>query len=93
MMWGLLIIALPLLASGDEVRCGDVTCSNLQHCCVENGSAACCSKSSTAAIGTVLLVIVVVCLVSAGVGICLYLKNKVHKDTLYTVDDLSLIHI
>ena len=33
-----------------------------------------------------------VCLVMTIVGICLYLKNKVHKDTVYSVDDIESLH-
>lgn len=72
-----------------DVKCGNIMCSNLQYCC---GESSCCVKSSSAAIGVVIAVVFAVCLVATGVGICLFLKNKVHKDNLYTVDDLESMY-
>ncbi|XP_063688742.1 uncharacterized protein LOC134821858 [Bolinopsis microptera] len=80
------LLLLPAVTLGDVV-CGGVTCSNIQTCCADQE--ACCMKSSTSSLAAIVGVMFVVCLTATGLGICLYFKKRVHRDTAYTTDDIE----
>lgn len=92
-MYKLLICTVLLISSVSTgsaetpVTCGIephlITCAPNQQCCGND----CCKQGGP--VGAIFGVVVGVCLVMTIVGICLYLKNKVHQDTVYTVDDIE----
>jgi len=86
----LLVSSVSTSSAQTPVTCGVepsvITCPANQQCCGDS----CCNKSPPVA--GIFVALVAVCMVMTIVGICLYLKNKVHKDTVYTVDDLESLH-
>jgi len=86
----LLVGSVASTSAQTPVTCGAepsiITCPANQQCCGDS----CCNKSPPVA--GIFVALVAVCLVMTIVGICLYLKNKVHKDTVYTVDDIESLH-
>eukprot|EP00116_Pleurobrachia_bachei_P011044 sb/3471306/ len=84
-----LLPALLLLCSAEDGSiCNDYECPTLQKCCDEG----CCIRRSTTVILSIAISMVALSFVAGFVGICLYLKNKVHKDSPYTVDDLESMY-
>jgi len=86
----LLVSSVSTSSAQTPVTCGVepsvITCPANQQCCGDS----CCNKSPPVA--GIFVALVAVCMVMTIVGICLYLKNKVHKDTVYTVDDIESLH-
>lgn len=88
-MSGFAVLVLLLFPIGvtSDVVCGNMVCSNLQKCCDDQVS--CCVGSSTTSLGAAVAVIFVVCATATGLGICLYFKKRVHRDTSYTPEDIE----
>lgn len=86
----LLVSSVASASAQTPVTCGAkpllITCPANQQCCGDS----CCNKSPPVA--GIFVALVGVCFVMTIVGICLYLKNKVHKDTVYSVDDIESLH-
>lgn len=75
-----------------DIICEETTCASYQQCCTENGQTSCCAKSTTATLSIVAGVLFAIVLSATGVGICLYFKKRVHKDTPYTVQDIESMY-